>query len=243
MQWEVLWRVARRARISVVYLSRRADVASAFHDESDFARIAGPKACPLNASHTEHRCIPIPRPEVASPTGPVTTAASRLLAARRTSCWAARTASCIVNSGVPRCIESARHPRAAVSVRATTTATLCTGPRVSPTQSRAASTSRPTTDATAVSPCPPCTVDELQVLARVLGGHTRQPSSAASRNSRRLSFGRVSPRLSPWLAVVIPSRCSDTQRGRRSTREARTTSPAETPFGVGSACDGYGRFF
>ncbi len=78
--------------------------------------------------------IPIRGPSLGAPTtGPVAIAASRFLAARRTSASAARTASCIVNSGVPRCIDSARHSRPAGSVRPTTIATLCNRPRVRPT--------------------------------------------------------------------------------------------------------------
>lgn len=76
----------------------------------------------------EHLYIPSPRPALGTPTtDPVTFAAWRLRAVRRISASAARTATCIVSSGVPRCIDYAP------SVRATTIATLCSRPRVRPT--------------------------------------------------------------------------------------------------------------
>lgn len=78
--------------------------------------------------------IPIVRPALGAPaTGPETIATSRARAARRISADAARTASCIVNSGAPRCIGSARRSDTSASVRATTMAELRTRPRVRPT--------------------------------------------------------------------------------------------------------------
>lgn len=86
-------------------------------------------------NQTLHRArsiyIPIPRPALGAPTtGHVALAASRFRAVRRTSAAAARTESCIDNSGEPRCGDCTGHPRVTGSVRATTLASSCTRPRV-----------------------------------------------------------------------------------------------------------------
>lgn len=99
------------------------------------ARITRPNRCTL----TGRSQVPISRPVLGTRVAvPLVSAVARLLAARCVSDCAARTASCIVSSGVPRCIDSTRHSRAVAFVGVTTIAMLLDRPRVRPTWSPAA---------------------------------------------------------------------------------------------------------